>query len=56
MDVYMKNLRYSSTSFLVSLEYIMVQIHLIACDYSLKFHLSELPKLPYSIAGSSKGF
>ena len=30
----------------VDLEFIMVQIHLNANDYSLKFHVYELPKLP----------
>ena len=31
----------------------MVQIHLNASDYSLKFHVSKLPKLPYTIASLS---
>ena len=54
MIVYMKNLGCSPTSAMVGLEYIMVQMQLNACDYSnsLKFYLSELPKLPYTIAGS----
>ena len=31
---------------------IMMQIHLNASDYSLTLHLSELPKLPYTVAVS----
>ena len=50
MDVYMKNLECFPTSALVNLEFIMLQIHLNANDYSLKFYVSELPKLPYTVA------
>ena len=38
--VYMKNLECSPTSVVVSLKFIMVQMHLNASDYSLKFHVS----------------
>ena len=38
MDVYMKNLECFSTSVVVNLEFIMVQIYLNANDYFLKFH------------------
>ena len=51
MGVYMKSLGCSPTSAVVSLEYIMVQMHLNAFDYSLKFYLSELPKLPNTTVG-----
>ena len=47
MGVYMKNLGCSSTSAMVNLEFIMVPIHLNASDYSLKFNVLELKKLPY---------
>ena len=56
MGVYMKNLGCSPTSVVMSLEYIMAQMYLNACDYSLKFYLSELPKLPHTVAGSFQGF
>ena len=52
MGVYMKNLGCSPISAVMSLEYIMVQMHLNTCDYSLKFHLSKLPKLSYTAANS----
>ena len=48
MSVYMKNLGCSPTSAMVSLEYIMVEMHLNASDSSLKFYLLELPRLIYS--------
>ena len=48
MGVYMKDLECSSISVVVNLEFIMVQIHLNANDYSLKFHVSKLLKLPYT--------
>ena len=50
MDVNMKNLGCSFTSAMVNLEFIMVQIHLNASDYSLKLHVSKLPKLSYIAA------
>ena len=49
--VYMKNLGYLPINFVVNLEFIMVQIYLNANDYSLKFHVLELPKLPYTAVG-----
>ena len=45
MGVYMKNFGCSSTSAVVSLKFIMVQMHLNASDYSLKFHVSQLPQI-----------
>ena len=49
-DVYMKNLGCSPTCAIWNLEFIMVQMHLNVSDYSLKFHVSELPKLLYTAA------
>ena len=37
----------------VNLEFVMLYIHLNANDYSLKFHVSELPKLPCITIGLS---
>ena len=34
-----------------ALEFILVQIYLNASDYFLKFHVLELPKLPYIAIG-----
>ena len=51
MDVYMENLGCFPTSVVMNLKFIMVQIHLNANDYFPKFHVLELPKLPYTIAG-----
>ena len=48
MGVYIKNLGCFSNSVVVNLEFIMVQIHLHANDYFLKFHVSELQKVPYT--------
>ena len=49
MDVCVLNLGCSRA--VENLEFIMVQIHLNANDYSLKFHVLELPKLPYIVVG-----
>ena len=38
--MYMKNLECSSTSVVLSLKFIVVQMHLNASDYFLKFHIS----------------
>ena len=51
MDVYMKNLGCSFTSTVMSLEFTYLQIHFNASGYSLKFHVLELPKLPYIAVG-----
>ena len=36
---------------MVNLEFVMVHIHLNGSDYSLRFHMSKLPKLPYIAVG-----
>ena len=51
MGVYMKNLGCSPISIVVSSEFIIVQMHLNASDYSLKFCVSRLLKLPFTAAG-----
>ena len=51
MGVYMKNLGCFLTTVVVSLELTQLQIHLNAGDYSLKFHVSKVPKVPYIAAG-----
>ena len=43
----MKNLGCTATIVVVNLEFIMVQMYLNASDYSLKFDMLEVPKLPY---------
>ena len=47
----MNNLRHLLEINVVNLELVMMQIYLNANDYSLKFHMSKLPKLPYIAAG-----
>ena len=51
MGVYMKNLRCFSTSIVVNIEFIIVQIYSNVSNYFLKFHMSKLPKLPYIVVG-----
>ena len=51
MGVYMKNLGCSPTSDVVNFEFIMVQIYLNVSNKSLKFHVSKLLKLSYTIVG-----
>ena len=50
MDVYTKNLGCSSISAMMTLEIIMVQMHLNISAYSLKLNVLELLQLPYIVA------
>ena len=47
----MINLEWLLRRDMMNLEFIVVQIHLIVSDYSLKFYVFKLPKLPYIVVG-----
>ena len=51
VGAYMNNLRWLLRRNVVNLEFVMVEIHLNASDYFLKFHMLKLSKLPYIDVG-----